>query len=165
MIKYIAMVHKDPDSDYGVSFLDFPGLITGGTTLVDTRQSATEALAFHIEGMREAGLPIPEPTSFWRVIEIVREDRQVAQEILKSMATMFFIEVEGLTELDLAEQGKLPKPQPGETQDEANHRMCCALCRIPRLSPLRGTPLGDWLHQDDHANRVWAVVLAEIEKT
>ena len=30
---YIALVHKDPDSDFGVSFPDFPGLVTAGRTL------------------------------------------------------------------------------------------------------------------------------------
>jgi hypothetical protein len=30
---YIALVHKDPDSDFGESFPDFPGLVTAGRTL------------------------------------------------------------------------------------------------------------------------------------
>ena len=33
MPNYIAVVHKEPDSDYGVSFPDFPGCITAGKTI------------------------------------------------------------------------------------------------------------------------------------
>jgi predicted RNase H-like HicB family nuclease len=59
---YIALLRKDPDSDFGVDFPDFPGCITAGSTLEETREMATEALEFHIEGMLEANLPIPEPS-------------------------------------------------------------------------------------------------------
>jgi predicted RNase H-like HicB family nuclease len=58
---YIAMLHKDPDSDYGVSFPDFPGCITAGTTLEEAWRLAEEVLAFHIDGMRSGGETIPEP--------------------------------------------------------------------------------------------------------
>lgn len=34
MVTYLATVHKDPDSDYGVQFYDFPGCITAGSTTV-----------------------------------------------------------------------------------------------------------------------------------
>jgi predicted RNase H-like HicB family nuclease len=47
----IALLRKCPDSDFGVDFPDFPGCITAGTTLEETREMAAEALAFHIEGM------------------------------------------------------------------------------------------------------------------
>ena len=63
MPEYVALLHKEPDSDYGVSFPDFPGAITAGTTLDDARAMAEEALAFHIRGMIEDGEPIPEPST------------------------------------------------------------------------------------------------------
>jgi predicted RNase H-like HicB family nuclease len=59
---YIALLRKDPDSDYGVDFPDFPGCITAGSTLEETRAMAAEALEFHIEGMLEESLPIPDPS-------------------------------------------------------------------------------------------------------
>ncbi len=31
MRQYIGLIHKETDSDYGVSFPDFPGVITAGT--------------------------------------------------------------------------------------------------------------------------------------
>ena len=49
MRTYIALLRKDPDSDYGVDFPDFPGCVTAGSTLEEARAMAEEALAFHIE--------------------------------------------------------------------------------------------------------------------
>lgn len=63
MRHYIALIHKDEGSDYGVSFPDLPGVISAGATLDEARQMAAEALALHIEGMADEGKPIPEPSS------------------------------------------------------------------------------------------------------
>jgi predicted RNase H-like HicB family nuclease len=60
---YIAYLHKDKKSDYGVSFPDFPGCITAGTTLEEARRRAAEALSFHIAGMQEDGAAIPESST------------------------------------------------------------------------------------------------------
>ena len=60
---YIALIHKDAASDYGVSFPDLPGVISAGHTLDEARQMAAEALALHLEGMAEEGTPLPEPSS------------------------------------------------------------------------------------------------------
>jgi predicted RNase H-like HicB family nuclease len=65
---YIALLRKDPDSDFGVDFPDFPGCITAGSTLEETREMAHEALEFHIEGMLEEHLPIPGPSSLGTVM-------------------------------------------------------------------------------------------------
>ena len=63
MRTYIALLRKDPDSDFGVDFPDFPGCVTAGSTLEEARAMAEEALALHIEGMIEDGDPIPAPSS------------------------------------------------------------------------------------------------------
>ena len=68
MRNYIGLIHKDADSDYGVSFPDFPGLITAGTDLDDARAMAEEALALHIEGLAEDGEAIPEPSTLEAVM-------------------------------------------------------------------------------------------------
>jgi predicted RNase H-like HicB family nuclease len=68
MRNYIGLIHKDADSDYGVSFPDFPGVVTAGTDLDDARQMAEEALALHVEGMVEDGDMIPEPSSLEAVM-------------------------------------------------------------------------------------------------
>ena len=62
-MEYIAYLHKDKNSDYGVSFPDFPGCITAGSTLEEARRMAVEALAFHIEGIRQEGEQIPPPST------------------------------------------------------------------------------------------------------
>ncbi|CAN7315223.1 MULTISPECIES: type II toxin-antitoxin system HicB family antitoxin [unclassified Phenylobacterium] len=63
MGQYIALIHKDADSDYGVSFPDFPGCISAGSTLDEARAMGAEALAMHIEGLLEDGEAVPEPSS------------------------------------------------------------------------------------------------------
>lgn len=60
MAAYIGLIHKQADSDFGVSFPDFPGVITVGTSLEDARVMAEEALAFHIDGLVADGEAIPE---------------------------------------------------------------------------------------------------------
>jgi predicted RNase H-like HicB family nuclease len=61
-MEYIAYLHKDAKSDFGVSFPDFPGCVATGKTLDEARRMAAEALAFHIEGTVEDGELIPEPS-------------------------------------------------------------------------------------------------------
>jgi predicted RNase H-like HicB family nuclease len=62
-MEYIAYLHKDKNSDYGVSFPDFPGCITAGSSLEEARAMAAQALAFHVAGMREDGEAIPKPST------------------------------------------------------------------------------------------------------
>ena len=69
---YIALIHKDGDSDYGVSFPDLPGVISAGSTLDEARDMAAEALALHLVGMAADGEAIPEPSS----LEAIMSDRE-----------------------------------------------------------------------------------------
>lgn len=69
MRQYIGLIHKDADSDYGVSFPDFPGCITAGTNFDDARRMAEEALSLHIEGMAEDGEAIPKPSTLDMVMD------------------------------------------------------------------------------------------------
>jgi predicted RNase H-like HicB family nuclease len=62
-MEFIAYLHKEGKSDYGVSFPDFPGCVTAGATLEEARCMAAEALSFHIAGMREDGKIIPDPST------------------------------------------------------------------------------------------------------
>ena len=68
MRAYIALIHKERKSDFGVSFPDFPGCVTAGSTLQEAVDMAAEALELHIEGMAEDGLAIPEPSSIETVM-------------------------------------------------------------------------------------------------
>lgn len=64
---YIALIHKDPDSGYGVSFPDVPGVVTIGDTLDQALAEASIVLAFAFEDW--AG-PLPQP----RDLETLRAD-------------------------------------------------------------------------------------------
>ena len=68
MPTYIGILRKDPDTEYGVDFPDFPGCVTGGETLEEARESAAEALELHIEGMLEDDHEIPAPSSLDQVM-------------------------------------------------------------------------------------------------
>ncbi len=68
MSYYIALIHKEPKSDFGVSFPDFPGCVTAGSTLDEAFDMGVEALAGHIETMAEAGEAIPSPSSMEEVM-------------------------------------------------------------------------------------------------
>jgi predicted RNase H-like HicB family nuclease len=63
MREYIGIVHKDPTSDYGVSFPDFPGAVTAAPTFEEAVEMAAEALLLHVEGMLAEGETIPDPSS------------------------------------------------------------------------------------------------------
>src|ERR1700710_1334141 len=63
MTAYIALLRKEPSSDFGVDFPDFPGCVTAGQTLEEARLMAAEALALQVEGMQQDGEPIPEPSA------------------------------------------------------------------------------------------------------
>jgi predicted RNase H-like HicB family nuclease len=83
MQNYIGLIHKDADSDFGVSFPDFPGVVTAGTTLDDARTMAEEALALHIEGLVEDGEAIPEPSALEEIMS--DPDNRSGVAILVSM--------------------------------------------------------------------------------
>ena len=62
MSNYISIIHKDQDSDFGVSFPDFPGCISAASTIDEAKDMAQEALSLHIKGMIEDGESIPPPS-------------------------------------------------------------------------------------------------------
>jgi len=67
-MEYIAYLHKDKNSDFGVSFPDFPGCITAGKTLEEARELAVEALTLHMAGMIEDGEVLPEPSTLDQLV-------------------------------------------------------------------------------------------------
>jgi predicted RNase H-like HicB family nuclease len=77
-MEYIAYLHKDRKSDFGVSFPDFPGCVTAGKTLQEAQRLAAEALSLHVEGMIEDGEEIPEPSTLDALVDdVAREDAVV----------------------------------------------------------------------------------------
>ena len=62
MANYIAIVHKESKSDFGVSFPDFPGCITAGKNIDEATDMAQEALTLYIQGMLEDSEQLPVPS-------------------------------------------------------------------------------------------------------
>jgi predicted RNase H-like HicB family nuclease len=89
---YIAYLHKDRESDFGVSFPDFPGCITAGKTLEEAHRMAAEALALHIAGMVEEGEAVPEPSSLDAL------DKDPAEQRAMKGAVAFLVHVDPETE-------------------------------------------------------------------
>ncbi|MGK7879431.1 MAG: type II toxin-antitoxin system HicB family antitoxin [Crocosphaera sp.] len=69
MITYIATIHKDNNSDYGVQFYDFPGCISAGESIEEAKKMATEALTGHINLMVADGDVIPKPSTLESILK------------------------------------------------------------------------------------------------
>jgi predicted RNase H-like HicB family nuclease len=80
MTTYIATVHKEKYTDYGVQFYDFPGCISVGETIEEAQKMATEALNGHIELMLEDGDFILHPSPLEVIIK--DQDHQSATAFL-----------------------------------------------------------------------------------
>lgn len=57
-----AMIIEKGENNYSAYFPDLPGCIATGKTLAEIKQRMREALELHLRGLREDGLPIPEPS-------------------------------------------------------------------------------------------------------
>jgi predicted RNase H-like HicB family nuclease len=62
-ITYPVAIHKDVDSDFGMTPPDLLGCISAGATIAEATEMIREAMELHLEGMLEEGDPIPEPTT------------------------------------------------------------------------------------------------------
>ncbi len=58
-----AVVIEQAEGNYCAYVPDLPGCVTTGVTLEETERNMREAIAFHLEGMREDGLAIPMPST------------------------------------------------------------------------------------------------------
>ena len=69
MHRYLVIFEK-ADNNYSAYSPDIPGCIATGTTRDEAEKNIKEAIDFHIEGLREDGLPLPEPASSTEYIEV-----------------------------------------------------------------------------------------------
>lgn len=58
-MKYPVIIHKDKNSDYGVTFPDLPGCFSAGETIEEALANAREAAECHIEGILLDSEPVP----------------------------------------------------------------------------------------------------------
>jgi predicted RNase H-like HicB family nuclease len=58
-MRYPVAIHKDPESDYGVTVPDLPGCFSAGPTIDEALVQAVEAIECHLEGLLLDGESIP----------------------------------------------------------------------------------------------------------
>jgi predicted RNase H-like HicB family nuclease len=68
-MKRYAVVIEKTGTGYGASVPDLPGCVSTGHTLEETEQNIREAIEFHLDGMRQDAIPIPEPTTVATYVE------------------------------------------------------------------------------------------------
>lgn len=67
-MRYAVIIEK-AEHNYGAYVPDLPGCAVTGDTLDEVKRLIQEAIEFHIEGLKEAGFPIPEPTTQSEYVE------------------------------------------------------------------------------------------------
>ncbi len=67
-MRYV-MIIEEGERNFSAYLPDLPGCIATGKTIEEVKQRMTEAVALHLRGMREDGLPIPEPTNHIEYVE------------------------------------------------------------------------------------------------
>ncbi len=68
-MKYAGIIEKGEDG-YGAYVPDLPGCIAAADTREEVKQLIQEAIEFHIEGLKEDGMPVPEPASSIEFVEV-----------------------------------------------------------------------------------------------
>lgn len=68
-MRYAIVVEK-AGSNYSAYVPDLPGCVATGATVEETEHEIREAIEFHIEGLIEDGLPVPQPVSIVEYLEI-----------------------------------------------------------------------------------------------
>ena len=65
-----AIVIEQAEGNYSAYVPDLPGCVATGVTVEEVEAQIREAITFHIEGLREDGLPLPRPSSHVEYVEI-----------------------------------------------------------------------------------------------
>ena len=60
---YLIVIERAEDGGYGAWAPDLPGCVALGDTIEDAEHQMREAIAFHLEGLRDQGEPVPAPTA------------------------------------------------------------------------------------------------------
>ena len=67
-MRYAVVIEKAA-SNYSAYVPDLPGCVATGATVADVEQEIREAIRFHIDGMKQDGLPVPVPTTKAEYVE------------------------------------------------------------------------------------------------
>jgi len=68
-MRYATVIEKSP-SNYSAYVPDLPGCVATGSTVEEVEREIRDAIEFHLEGMREDGIPVPAPSSAVRYVDI-----------------------------------------------------------------------------------------------
>ncbi len=68
-MKYAVVYEKAPNN-YAAYVPDLPGCVSTGATREEVERNIREAIAFHLEGIRLDGEPIPQPHAWAELVEV-----------------------------------------------------------------------------------------------
>ncbi len=69
-MKRYAIVVERAKSNFAAYVPDLPGCVATGSTVEETERLLREAIELHVAGLREDGLPVPEPASVVDYVEV-----------------------------------------------------------------------------------------------
>ena len=68
-MRYAVVIEKT-ESNFSAYVPDLPGCVATGTTVKEVEAQIRKAISFHIEGLREDGMTVPQPSSQVEYVEI-----------------------------------------------------------------------------------------------
>lgn len=68
-MRYAVVIEKGPKS-YGAYVPDLPGCVAVGESAAEVKKLIADAIPLHLEGLREDGLPIPEPETECEYVDV-----------------------------------------------------------------------------------------------
>ena len=68
-MRYAVVIEKS-ETGFGAYVPDLPGCVAVAETLAETEQLIREAVEFHVDGLRDDGINVPEPSAVAQYVEI-----------------------------------------------------------------------------------------------
>jgi predicted RNase H-like HicB family nuclease len=68
-MRYAIVIEKG-ETSYGAYVPDLPGCVAVGESLEEVKELISEAILFHLEGLQEEGMPIPESVSLCEYVDV-----------------------------------------------------------------------------------------------
>jgi predicted RNase H-like HicB family nuclease len=69
MMRYMVVIERG-ETSWGAHVPDLPGCVAVGETREEALHLIREAIEFHIDGLKQDGLPVPTPNSEGEVVEV-----------------------------------------------------------------------------------------------
>jgi len=64
-----AIVIEKAENNYSAYVPDLPGCVAAGATVEEVEREIKEAIRFHVDGLRQDGLPIPQPSAVCEYVD------------------------------------------------------------------------------------------------